>query len=246
MKKISAFLLFIACTVFATQAQTIKWGETIKSDKMGHTPDEILGRYQDSYYIAMWQYSSLSRKSKLFIHQYSISKLNLIKEWEVEKEKKIGEDNLDYQSCIMIGNIIHIYYDFYSKKDQKSRCFVETYTGNFEPIGNLREVMTVGGRKRSEKGDFYREISSDSTKILIVGEDDFKDEDNQRFKLGVFDKKMEKIWGKDIELPYTDELFLVNNFIVDNEGSIYLLGKKFEEKSVEKRKGQLYVRTHGV
>jgi spore coat protein CotH len=53
---------------------------------------------------------------------------------------------------------------------------------------------------------------------------------------------MELLWKKEITLPYTDELFSVQDFQVDEAGDVYVLGRVYEEKAKEKRRGEVNYR----
>ena len=60
----------------------------------------------------------------------------------------------------------------------------------------------------------------------------------------VYDQNMDQLWRKTIRIPYTDELFTVEDFEVDNEGNVYVTGVEYKEKLKVKRKGKPNYKYH--
>ena len=66
----------------------------------------------------------------------------------------------------------------------------------------------------------------------------YKKRSPERFSLRVFDSDFEEIWNKEITLPYNDEVFSVEEYRVDNNGNVYLLGVIYADKSRTRRQGK--------
>ena len=49
---------------------------------------------------------------------------------------------------------------------------------------------------------------------------------------------MNQLWEKKIELPYQDKLFGIQDFKIDNEGNVHLLGILYDEVVKYKRQGK--------
>ena len=54
----------------------------------------------------------------------------------------------------------------------------------------------------------------------------------------VFDKEIEEVWSNEITIPYSDELFSLQNYKVANTGDVFILGKLYQDKVRESRKGK--------
>ena len=50
----------------------------------------------------------------------------------------------------------------------------------------------------------------------------------ERFALHVFDNQFNELWTKDIALPYQDKYFSVEEYQVDNDGNVYILGLNYK------------------
>lgn len=231
MKNLLTCILIYLAFHLLLPAQDVTWGAENKSDRSDFNPKRLLGIYNNSLYVTMRE------KKKYYIQRYGI-KDNLKMGKEVLLPEEIGKDDIDYQFSYRIKNMIHTFFTKYSKKEKKNTIFVQSYDENLSPKGSLRELMSIGGRNRSERGSFDLLVSTDSTKICLMGEDDFKDKDPQKYSFTVFNSySMEEDWRKSVTLPYTDKIFKTSDFDISNEGSVYIFGKKYNNNKVKEKKG---------
>lgn len=80
--------------------------------------------------------------------------------------------------------------------------------------------------------------SRDSSKFLVYTKLNSKKNDPEKFYFVVFDDEMNLVWEKKINLPFSDRLFKVQEVRIDNQGNIYLLGKRYRDKLKELVKGR--------
>ena len=91
------------------------------------------------------------------------------------------------------------------------------------------------GRKRVNN-QFGFELSGDMSKLLIFNESEFERKANERFTLKVMDADLETVWQKDLELPYSREIFEINQYAVDYRGHVYMMSGITNDK-LKKKEG---------
>ncbi len=233
MKKTLSIALICLFFAFNLSAQTVTFGAENESDKYNFNPVSLLGKFDNNYFVMMRE------SRKFFIQRYALND-NLKMGKEIDVKAMIGKDEIGYTFSFMSKNVIHVFYTVYAKKEELQYIFLQSYDENLAPKGTLRMLTTIGGRSRSEAGKFRLLKSPTENKVCLVGEDDFKDNDPQKFSINVFDAfTMEEEWSKKVTLPYTDKLFIASNFNLTDEGTVSILGKKFNEKLKEKKNGKV-------
>ncbi len=233
MKKTLSIALICLFCAFNLSAQTVTFGAENQSDRRDFNPVSLLGKLENTYFVMMRE------SNKYFIQRYSLNE-NLKMSKEIDVKAMIGKDEIGYTFSYMSKNVIHVFYTVYAKKEELQYIFLQSYDENLEPKGTLRMLTTIGGRSRREAGKFRLLKSPTENKICLIGEDDFKDKDPQKFAINVYDAlTMEKEWNKKVTLPYTDKLFIPSNFNITDEGTVSILGKKFNEKLKEKKNGKV-------
>jgi hypothetical protein len=58
----------------------------------------------------------------------------------------------------------------------------------------------------------------------------FEKEGLERFSLKVFDRDMNPLWDRDVQLPYQDSEFSVESIRVADDGTVMMIGNKYAEK----------------
>jgi len=92
-------------------------------------------------------------------------------------------------------------------------------------MGNPVKLDEVKALSSKKSGIFDFVLSEDSTKLLVYHNEPFSKGENEKFSYMVFDSGMNKIWDKEIELPYQDEDVTVSDYILDRQGNVHLLAK---------------------
>ncbi len=70
-------------------------------------------------------------------------------------------------------------------------------------------------------------LSADSSKMVILGDYWYKFNSFNHVRLFVFEKKMNLKYEIKVQLPYEDELFGIQDFLVDNKGNVHILCKSY-------------------
>jgi hypothetical protein len=125
---------------------------------------------------------------------------------------------------------------FTEAKENKSKVnnlYVQSVDLNtLKPAAKTTKLVQINysGKLMFNAGNFSTEVSPDSNKILIYYNTPDEKGSPEKFGLNVYDAGMNSLWTKEITLPYNDELFGVQDFILDNDGNVAIVGKKYSEK----------------
>lgn len=88
--------------------------------------------------------------------------------------------------------------------------------------------------------DKYRYNYSADNNFLLVSYrlvPEFKNDKKNYDKLGlhVYDKTLNKVWGNDFTMPYTEAIMDNSDFSVDSKGNAYLLAKVYDSEKGKKK-----------
>jgi hypothetical protein len=157
---------------------------------------------------------------------------------------------MNLQRSLELGDIEFVVYQndqifiFSSARDKKTkRNILSSQSVNkksFTLNDDKQEIAEVdfSGFTRLNAGSFGYEMSRDSSKLFVSYNLPYAKRGAERFGFHVFDNKLNQIWQKQITLPYTDELFSIEDYVVDNEGNVHVVGVAYKKVRKTKRKGE--------
>ncbi len=147
------------------------------------------------------------------------------------------------------GNNNYWFYSLFEKEKERevlSVKKVDLKTNKFSSdsvrvleCNRLKGVSVVTGLYQSQirdKYDFFP--SADSSKLLVKYV--LKErEENEKIGIFVFDSKMQKIWGKEVDMPYPLNRTTIYGYYIDNKASVYILLKVKYEDWKDRKKDKL-------
>ena len=220
---------------------TIEWGQASAAAR-AETATEMVGYDDDAVYVQKSK-SVFMSDSEVFLTRYN-QKLDETKKLEIP----VGGSG---SSKRYINRILHwngellVFTDMRNNSAKRRSLEVQSIDKrSFRLSGRPKPIAVVdySGHARWNSGDFDLVLSMDSNKLLVVADLPYEKESKEAFGLHVYGPGMQKIWEKDIELPYTDLLFEVTDRQVDEVGDVYLLGRVYDEIAREKRRGKVNYR----
>ncbi len=242
MKTISTLLLTLT-TVFTlaqpapiTEKVKFDWGPEIKLDKRGQFLD-VVSFDESGYYMLK------SAKKGLHIDKYN-NDLSLSNSLLLDMEKD-GKD-MRYEGLAYFNESLVLFTSYSDSKVKTNYLYYQQIDRkNLQQNGTVHEVAQIPFEKRRRDGSFGYDISPDSSKLLIYAGMPYEKDGPEKFGFSVHNEKMEKIWQKDIELPYMEQLFRIEEYDISNKGNVFITGVEFREKQeAKKRKGEPNHRYH--
>lgn len=167
-------------------------------------------------------------KQKPIIEFYN-AKMKLVRSRELDLEYK-GKDRF-LKDVVMVGGRLWMLSYFYNEKHEKTYLFAQEV--NKSTLNLMKDMVMIGEQdetNRERQDVFSLAQSRDSSKIVIFNRQP-NSKDGQSFSLAVYDAEFTQQWGKEAKLPYGKKNFSVEDYQVDNNGNVYLLGIIYSEGS---------------
>ncbi len=209
---------------------SLSWGNEHK-DKS--TVNKFIGTIGDNTYV-------LKRGRRNLIIDKLNDKLDVILSEEIEMT--YGDEELSIMDAILFNENIFIVGSYRNKRSKMSYLFYQKLDLNnlafADDLVKIAEYSYEDGSRR-DRGAFDFEISKDKSKLFVYYNIPVDGESAEAFGFHVYDKELGLIWERDVELPYAEDLFSIIEYELDNDGSVYVLGKLYNEKAKDKRKGSV-------
>lgn len=227
---------------------TFTWGQEYELPK-GHADLGFIGNATDGYI----QVSHDPRNSMIF--QKFDSKLKLTGEKEVELSNlPRGYGN---ELITELGNTYYWFFSTWDRSEDRETLFaqeIDVRKGTFK--GSAREIVSTskitpagsgfvwGGYSsrllyNNDEGKWNFNYSFDHSKIMVQyrkkPESRNDHINNDVIGFNVFDDQMKKLWGREIRMPYTEEMMDNEDYSVDSYGNVYVLAKVYDQKRTRDR-----------
>jgi hypothetical protein len=149
-----------------------------------------------------------------------------------EESNKVYEDfpkGTVYEDDLETKDHVYLLFSVWDKGNSTEQLYVRTInlsTGEFEGEGT--RIIAVEGKVTGGDGNkFQLATSFDHSKLLVYYR---KKPESRNDKINkdiigfyVFDTSLKQIWGKEVEMPYTEERMNNIDYTVDSEGSVFVL-----------------------
>ena len=243
MKKATILLsivMYLSCSLIAQVKSTkvdIEWGPEQKESKKSTLAD-IIGYDETGFYALKTQIKNLGFSALITLEHFN-NELGKTKSVEIELKEKKYDKKLE--GLYLLNNKLYLLTSLKDKKTKINKLYVETIDKQTLLLnGDSKEIATIdyANHRKFNAGTFNYKLSRDSSKVLIYYNLPYEKGASEKFGFQVYDNELNKLWEKEIELPYKEELFEVENYRVANDGNVYLLGVIFKDKRRVKRHGE--------
>lgn len=183
-------------------------------------------------------YTIRSHGKKIFLEHYN-AQMNRSKFVELNLEQ-MGKKTR-YEAIVQTDNKLYLFTSFENKKLNQNFLFSQTINKKTLTVNNdIKKVAQINyeGYSWYRQSNYAFDFSPDSSSFCIYYALPYQKKANEKFGFHVFDEKMNQLWEKKIELPYQDQLFNVEDYKVDNQGNVHILGILYDEVRKEKRRGE--------
>jgi hypothetical protein len=229
--------------------QQVNWGNDFRKARQSSNISKILGEDEQFIYAVMttrtqddeFEEETQAANTRNPRERNSIVKfdkeLNLKK--EVALAPKLGKKRMQYEFAEKIGGKMYTFSSVLERETRQNKLMVQevnpqTLQLSKKPI----QVATTSIRNSRNIGTFAYQLSRKKTHLLIVGYEPYERGENEKFNLSVYNRDMEAQWDKQITIPFRDELFFIERFVVDDRGDVYVLGKRYFDKPKTRRRGK--------
>lgn len=247
MKKITIIILLLVSFNSYSQTVSLTKSDIFKDSKKHSTllfslEDDNGGLVTIRSYIG-----GLIPKLKGYYIQYFDAKLNLIKETDYEV------DDNRIKNAFIKNNTLHLIEYNHNKKADKiefnavssslndlkfsKKEIISFSEDNIQSyFGVLLFPFFINNLSQLDSNHMGEVVLSSSNQYFVINFD-LKNKDKETHKIFVFNTDFEKAYEQTIQKDIKDKYFDYNSIDVDdNDGTVYFLGKSFENKSRKSKK----------
>ncbi|MCB0619476.1 MAG: hypothetical protein KDC43_13530 [Saprospiraceae bacterium] len=243
MKKYTFFFVLLSFAILSEAGAqpreapaTLQWGKEYREPGNSFLSKVISAGKNQVYALREKRETAFASNSKVYLEQYD-AELKLERSREIDL--KYNGKERDLEEFMMLGRELYLLTSFNNQAHKKNYLFVQPIDRKrLAPSRDLQMIAETEASNRYAEGTFDFHISRDSSKLLIYNQLPYKRKDPERFALRVFDDRFQPLWSRDLSLPYSDEMFSVEEYRVDNAGNVYLLGVLYEDLSQQRRRGK--------
>ena len=234
-------VFFLLVITFSLKAQTdntpggVNWGKELR-EPAGSRIANIIAVTKGGFFALRRREAGNLNKFKVYLERYD-NKMNLKKSEELQLKYK--NKTQDFEQVVMLNRQLYLLTSFNNQAKQKNYLFKQKISHrSLQADGKLAKIGEIDAQNKVREGRFGFKLSRDSSKLLIYNQLPYKKNEPERFAFRVFDENFEEIWDKKITLPYPDNNFNVEEYRVDSEGNVYLLGVIFQDRIKVRRSGK--------
>ncbi len=163
------------------------------------------------------------------IVEYYDGNMKLVRDKELDLDYKGKERFL--KDVVMLQGKLWLLSYFYNEKHEKTYLFAQRI--NNQTLTLSKEIVKIGEQddtNREKQDVFSYAISRDSSKMVVFTKQ-ASEKRQQEFTLTVYDSDFTEVWNKNAKLPFGKNNFSVDEYQVDKNGNVFLLGVVYTEGS---------------
>ncbi|MCB0705374.1 MAG: hypothetical protein KDC34_08700 [Saprospiraceae bacterium] len=240
MKLFSMFLLLGLPLFVVAQSSDVpaklKWGKEFKEPGSSYLSQVIHTGTNGIYAVREKRNGMLSQANAIYLERFN-EDFNLERSQEISLKHK-GKMR-DFETVFHLNDAFFFFTSFYNQAHENRYLFVQQIDPNrLVPSKDLTKIAESPGKGKELDRGFDFRFSPDSTKVLIYNQLPQKRQEPERFHLRVFDDALNLIWTREVQMPYRDDAFSVEEYRVNENGDVYLLGVLFKDGSRVRRDGK--------
>jgi hypothetical protein len=229
MKRIAILTYLLLTSVLYISAQEVKWGPEIKKNYRLETFGGVISAGGEGilthFYI----------RGKYTLQRFDES-LALTQQEEIKIV--YNKKELLYEGAMEVDDKVYAFGSFENKKMKRTYLFAqEVNTKTLKLTGTLIKVSEGRSRNREYVGintEFFNKVHPRNKKRMVIVSEDVAKGEKEAYTISVLDKEMKLQWQKKIVIPYPRYNFDIQEWILGNDGGVYLLGRLYKDK----RKGR--------
>lgn len=251
LKTISLFaILFTTFSVsLPAQSPKIDWGDEFKETRTAGLLNYI-GYYDGHHYVLKGSYakstyqsrtSSLSLGTLRETSNASIVRLDEKMNPVKEQALMIQEDGRKLVPLVsfFLNDQLYLFSSQREGFDKEKHIFLQSVDKvTLQPQPDLFKVTTIPTLDRRYTGEVHFTFSQDSSHLMVFSNIQNRGRAPEKYAFIVYDDNMELQWSKEISLPVKNRNFRISDFLVDNDGNAYLVGKRYFNRQRERVQGK--------
>lgn len=216
-------LILTFSSIAFSQTPQIKWGKSYK-DSRKIVLDGIIGKDASGVYNLNIKYGLIS----YLLIEHLDTDLNLIKKESIAL--RYNKKSMDFEKILLRNGELLLFSSLNDTREKVRHLYVQHVDKvTLLPKGDFKEIAQINYSEFSKRntGEFGFKESRDFGKLLIYYNLPFQKDGNEKFGFHIFDPSNQEIWSRQVTLQASDTHFKIEDYIIDNDGNVHLLGKKY-------------------
>lgn len=180
---------------------------------------------------------SVKMQAKGLKTKFTVSKFSnrMIPGDPVESSIKEKKKRVDHEFCLKLNNKMNCFFSSHNQWNKEKTLFMRSINKRSLSLEEERTEIMKSEASPIEDNLFFDikyEVSSDSTKLLIIYTMPFDEHKNRKYAMHVLNDQFEEIWSEEVEMPYENNMTDLADFEVDNEGNVFMLSRIYVKKKL--------------
>jgi hypothetical protein len=234
--KFRYLITLLSLFIFSIAESQIVQVSTTNINQGGFDYASILGEMNEGYIVLQSNLPIGTEKERVGLksrkQQLSLFDEKLNKKWQLPVLPTLAGASVE--GIITFQNNILVFYSSYSKENNRLEIYFDSYNTLGKLIESKRKLGETAITKYNDLEKIRILISPDKASLGIYINE--ADDDNQNIHLITYSTQGNTS-NKDFKIKYGNELLYLNNFLLDNNGNLYMSGQ-LKNKENKKQKSQ--------
>jgi len=217
---ISSLLLLSVSAI--SQDVNVYWG---KANPISRTADQwLIGERGENVFACK------RARNKVSILKYGLKDLQVEGEYvaigrdDGQGGKPISND-YKYDDIITLKDVFYISVTKYDKSAKQNSLYIQEIGETGKLTGKLQKLETIDSKSTFNRGAFDLIESVDSTRLLLVDYPPYDKYSGEKFTFTTFDEHLNQDKKFQVELPFKDKNFDLDDITYAKDGNIYMMAK---------------------
>jgi hypothetical protein len=226
--------LFISYNTYGQSKFSLKWGREFKGVEKAHVTG-VLKVDEGGYLLkGTWDRGEYGQGHAQPEYLQRITKqLTQKAVWEYPEKNKTETETIYFEKFVTLKSGMFMFETGVNKKSEEDVLYVKKVQDEKPSVESKKiELMSVPHGKKEYGSDFRIDYSFEGTKVLVLNKHRVKNKEPEQFDLIVYDDAFNVVWKKAVLLPYPNDKFYIESWMVDDDANVYIVGKQIDNVSV--------------
>jgi hypothetical protein len=221
--KIFGTILLAFCALLSADAQTQICSESFKLSR-DLSGVAVAGTNDQNFYTV-----EVAKKIKA-LNLVCRTTGNMAVKWSKAIPMPSGTVEHEFESFLKLDSAFFLFTSAFSKESEQFQIFCTKFDNSGEIVGVPALVHYTIAEGRADAPKFGYALSPDKSKILVFFDPPFERKNTDPVAFKMYGTDLELIMEKDLVLPYKQDILQVHNFLVDNNGNIFMMSGRNSPK----------------
>jgi hypothetical protein len=141
-----------------------------------------------------------------------------------------GNENPRFEKMIYMKSGFLLFSTAFSKSNGQIQAFATMLNIKGEILSKPVLVHYMTADDRAGKPSFDIRLSPDSSRFLLFFDPPYERKASENVSFKLYSPDLELMWEKDLVLPYSQDVVQIHNYIIDDEGNLFMMSGRAPEK----------------